>query len=116
MYYLKPEWAADGHQSVVGEDGEVEGLHGDEEEDEEEASETLVVGDELSAEQEHVQQLGNQGRAFTHVCEGQVEHSNVLGAVRLEHKYILSHVTEIGEQGRLPHVSVKSRGTGTSKR
>lgn len=116
MYYLRPERAADGHQSVIGEDGEVEGLHGDEEEDEEEASETLVVGDELSAEQEHIQELGDQGSAPTHVYEGQVEHSNVLGAVRLEHKYILSHVTEIGEQGRLPHVSVKSRGTGTSKR
>lgn len=83
MYYLRPERAADGHQSVIGEDGEVEGLHGDEEEDEEEASETLVVGDELSAEQEHIQELGDQGSAPTHVYEGQVEHSNVLGAVRL---------------------------------
>lgn len=83
MYYLIPEWAADGHQSVVGEDGEVEGLHVEEEEDEEEASEALVVGDELSAEQEHIQELGDQGSAPTHVYEGQVEHSNVLGAVRL---------------------------------
>lgn len=55
MYYLRPEWAADGHQSVVREDGEVEGLHVEEEEDEEEASEALVVGDELSAEQERIQ-------------------------------------------------------------
>ena len=55
MYYLRPEWASDGHQSVVREDGEVEGLHVEEEEDEEEASEAMVVGDELSAEQERIQ-------------------------------------------------------------
>ena len=106
-FHLVVQRVSDRYESVIGENRQVERLHGEAGVAEEQEGQAVVVGDEVMVEQEDVQDLRHQSRVTEQVRKGQVKNDDILWSSQIAIQTYYSHDCSVCQHGEDIHKTQK---------